>query len=511
MAHSPRSGWRTFLLTWATQSLSVLGSSLTFFSVSIWLTQTLYPAPDQRADLAFALSAVSLAHTIPMLVSMPLAGAAADRHDRRRTMLFADLINGALTLLLVALLVTGTLRLWGLISVIALLAVASTFHNSAFDASYAMLVPERLLPRANGMMLTMWSLAGILAPALAAVIISVPALARQGLLGGTGGALLGSLPDGVPLVVALDALSFLIAGITLLFLTIPSPVVQNATKAHRRSLWRDMGEGALFIWDRRPMLWLLGTFAIVNLLTVPVILFQPLLVKFHLAAPGITFESALATISSVSSLGGVVGGVLISAWGGLKRNRVYGVVLSALVVGVANAFLGFSSGLYAMAGLAFLSRMMFPLMDAHSQAIWQAQTPRELQGRVFAVRRTLAQFAGPLGSAVAGAVGGLFNPGVIVSAMSAALALFCLLQLMNPHLRRIDDKEWLDRLAAEANARRLQALSRGRWPSTIAQPRRAVYKSTSFNSISSPSVCRMRKSRMARSVMSTQSRWSISC
>lgn len=39
----PPNGWRTFLIVWATQSISVFGSDLTFFALSIWLTQTLYP------------------------------------------------------------------------------------------------------------------------------------------------------------------------------------------------------------------------------------------------------------------------------------------------------------------------------------------------------------------------------------------------------------------------------------------------------------------------------------
>ena len=58
----------------------------------------------------------------------------------------------------------------------------STFHGAAFDTSYAMLVPEKQLPRANGMMQTIWSLSGILSPALAASIIALPGLARQGLV-----------------------------------------------------------------------------------------------------------------------------------------------------------------------------------------------------------------------------------------------------------------------------------------------------------------------------------------
>ncbi|HJW89791.1 MAG TPA: hypothetical protein VJ436_04030, partial [Anaerolineales bacterium] len=86
----PPNGFRTFLIVWITQSVSVFGSALTFFTVNIWLTQSLYPLPEQKAQLAFALSAIGLAFGLPTVFGAPLAGAWADRHDRKRTMIAAD-------------------------------------------------------------------------------------------------------------------------------------------------------------------------------------------------------------------------------------------------------------------------------------------------------------------------------------------------------------------------------------------------------------------------------------
>ena len=73
-----------------------------------------------------------------------------------------------------------------------------------------------------------------------------------------------------------------------------------------------------------------------------------------------------------------------------------------------------------------------PLAQSHTQAIWQTQTPHELQGRVFSVRRLIAQCAWPLGTLLGGIVGGLFNPGRIITLLGAFIALFCLAQLLNP-------------------------------------------------------------------------------
>ena len=452
---SPPNGFRTFLIVWATQSVSVFGSALTFFATTIWLTQTLYPRPEQKPELAFALSAVSLAFALPTVFGAPLAGAWADRHDRKRTMTAMDFASGCLSLIIAGMMATQTLQLGSLVALVFIHACFSAFHNSAFDTSYAMLVPEKQLPRANGMMQTIWSLSGILSPALAASIIALPALARQGVIGGALGAGLATLADGAPLAITLDAITFYFAATVLIFLFIPSPQRTDlrAADGSKKSLWADIREGALYIWHRRPLLWLLGTFTVANLLSSPLGVFLPLIVKFNLGedwvARGFAFESALALITISGSVGGVLGGVLISAWGGLKARRVYGVVGGMILSGVAMLALGLSPFLFLTAGLAFASHSMLPIMNAHSQAIWQTQTPRELQGRVFAVRRLIAQFTWPLSTALAGWLGGVFNPGHVVAVFGSILTVFCIAQLFNPILLRVEDKAWLDTLAAQ--------------------------------------------------------------
>ena len=449
----PPHGFRTFLILWVSQSVSVFGSAVTFFAITIWLTQVLYPSPEQKPQLALALSAVSLGFALPNVFSAPLAGAWADRHDRRRTMLAADVLNGLLSILLVWLVVTRRLDLGSLVVMTVLYSVLASFHFSAFDTSYAMIVSEAQLPRANGMMQTIWSLSGILSPALAAAIITLPGLARQGTIPGYVGAQLATLSDGTALAIGLDAITFFLAALTLGFLRIPSPQhAESGKEGERVSLWQDVRIGAQYIWQRRPLLWLLGTFTLANFASSPLEVFQPLLVKFNLApdwsARGLTYEAALALLVSVGSVGGVLGGVLISLWGGLRRRRVYGVVVAILAAGLVQIAFGLSGSLYASAALLFVFHGLIPVMNSHSQTIWQTQTPRELQGRVFAVRRLIAQFTWPLATALAGWVGGALDPGLVLAFLGLTLSAFCVAQLFNRQLLRVEDKAYLDSLAA---------------------------------------------------------------
>ncbi|MGE5675630.1 MAG: MFS transporter, partial [Mycobacterium leprae] len=188
---APKNGFRTFLIVWLTQSISVFGSALTMFAINIWMVTTLYPNPEQKAQLAGALAAVNLAFTIPALSIAMFAGAWADRHDRKMTMFWWDIVSFVLSLVLAILLGTHRLQLWMLLIGAVVNALAATFHGSAFDTAYAMLVPDHQLPRANGMMQTMWALSGVLSPGLAAFLIALPALARQHFAASWFGSLLG--------------------------------------------------------------------------------------------------------------------------------------------------------------------------------------------------------------------------------------------------------------------------------------------------------------------------------
>jgi MFS transporter, DHA3 family, macrolide efflux protein len=302
------------------------------------------------------------------------------------------------------------------------------------------------LPRANGMMQTMWSLSGIVAPGIAAFVIALPALARQGLIPGALGTWLADMANGTALVILIDAATFFFSSAVLVVLYVPSPRRALAPVAGRTRApgWgADFREGVTFIRRRPALLWLLATFTVANFTASPIGVFQPLIVKFDLAADwaarGMTLEAALALLASVGAIGGLVGGLAVSGWGGLKHRRVWGVLVPMVIAGVAQVLFGLSSLLYFTAAMAFVEQAMVPVMNAHSQSIWQTQTPPELQGRVFSVRRVIAQFTWPLSVFLAGFLGARFDPGLAVAALGLVGTVFAVAQLFNPALRRVED------------------------------------------------------------------------
>ena len=425
--------------------MSALGSAVAWFSLTIYLAQTLYPLPAQRPELALGLALLGLSGGLPALIAVPIAGVWADRADRRRTMLTCDLLSGALALLTAFLMLRGWLPLWGLLVVSVLTSLLGSFHGSAFDTSYSTLVGTDQLPRANGLMQTMWSLSGLLAPALAALLIAVS--------------------GGVPLALAADGLSFWLAAGVLWRLRFPGSRVSSSKLPSlelpgaapiTRPFRQDLTFGWRYILARPPLLTLLLTFAAVNFAWSPLQVFDTLLLKGQLSADlgahGLNFQAGLALLSTLAAAGGLTGGVLISTWGGLKTRRIYGVLLPILIGAAGLATLGLATGVWLAAASMFFLSLTGPVMNAHSQAIWQAQVPSELQGRVFSVRRLIAQFTSPLSVALAGVLASRFPVGSLLIALAVLLTALVFVQVFNPALRRVEDREYLEGLARKRRA-----------------------------------------------------------
>ncbi|WP_309571496.1 MFS transporter [Deinococcus sp.] len=434
----PTGGWRTFQWLWSSQALSVLGSVLSGFAINLYLVQTRFPLPAQKGELAAALSLTLLAWGLTTIFGAPLAGALADRWDRRRMMLTANALNAALMLLGIVMLTTLTPSIGLLVVFTAVEGALAAVHSAAFDTTYSTLVPRDQLPRANGMMQTLSSSAGLIGPGLGALVIGLPALARQG----GGPAWLAAQADGVPLALALDAVTFAIAAAAVWRLHIPTPGRHDAGPG-RPTLKRDMTYGWTFILARPALLNLLLTFTAFNFLTVGTSVLRPLLLSSTLAddlrGGAWTAGSALAALLTTASLGSLLGGVVISAWGGLRSRRTLGILLPMTVAGLAQAASGLTHSVLLTCAAVGVYGLMVPAIAAHSMTIWQSRVPPNVQGRVFSVRRVMSQFTSPLSTAAAGLAAAHLPTGAVLHWAGVAVAVVAAAQLLNPHIRTLDD------------------------------------------------------------------------
>ena len=427
--------FRAFLILWGSQTLSLFGTMVSQFAVSIWLARDLYPLAAQKPQLALALTATSFATAGPLIFAMPIAGAFADRHDRRRILITANTLLALLSLVLVAL--TAMHHLVLPIAVLLLLgySLLSSFHSAAFDSSYGRFVREGDLPRASGMMMTSFGLAQLLAPPLAAALIGLPVL-----LGGSG-KLPPWLVDGIPFAFAADAVSFGIAACTALALRFPAmPVVPGP----RASLIADARAGLDWVLRRRPFVWLISFGSLANFTFAPLMVLLPLLARDHVAADAarhhMPFQNVLALVTTAGGLGGVLGGVAVSIFGLRRWRKTLVMAVCLVMLGVGEVIAGLAPMVWGLATGMFVGELLVAPLNTASFTLWQSLTPPHMLARALATRRFIAQSAFPIGTVVAGWAAAVFEPWLVVALSGALLALWIAAQLAGPGFHTLEDR-----------------------------------------------------------------------
>jgi MFS transporter, DHA3 family, macrolide efflux protein len=109
-----------------------------------------------------------------------------------------------------------------------------------------------------------------------------------------------------------------------------------------------------------------------------------------------------SSVQTIGSVGGLLGGLLMSAWGGTKR-KVHGVLIGWILTGIfGTMLLGIGQTLLIWGSAVFIGSFIIPWLNGSNQAIWQAKVAPDVQGRVFSIRRLIAWFSTPLATLLAG-------------------------------------------------------------------------------------------------------------
>ena len=378
MARVRPKGMKAFTLIWAGQVVSLIGSAMTAFGVSVWAWQV--------TGRATALSIVAFCSFTPIIIMSPIAGALVDRWNRKVTMGVSDVASGLGTVIMLVLYATGHLQIWHLCVVGALSGTFQAFQWPAYQAAISTMMPREKYGQAAGMMSLAQSGSGILAPIIAGAVVVMWGL--------------------VPIFL-FDIASFCIAVALLLAVAVPRPLRSQAGEEARGSLWKETVFGWRYIVARRPLLLLQLSFFVSNLIaSVCMTLWTPMI----LARTG-DRPTTLGIINTVSAVGGVVGGALMTAWGGPRR-KVYGVLWGMVSVSALGIMLmGFGRTLPIWLVSGFLGSLIIPFLNGCNDAIWQTKVPHDVQGKVFGTRLMIAQVSVPVAMLTAGPLADLvFEP-----------------------------------------------------------------------------------------------------
>jgi DHA3 family macrolide efflux protein-like MFS transporter len=359
---------KSFFVLWASQAASMFGSAVVGFALAWYLAK--------ETGSATILSTAMMVNFLPIVILGPFIGPLIDRWNRKKIMIYSDLITALLTLVLVFLFYTETVQLWHIYVIMAGRAAGGAFQMPALRASLPMIVPEKYLVRANGFFITLRGSVNIVAPPAGAFLID--ALHMQWVL-------------------SVDIITAIIAISCLLPLVIPQPA--SAEPPIKPGYFSDIKESFRYIAAWRGLLFLVILAAMLNFLAAPVNALLPLFVINYLGADVLRF----GWLQTAFGVGIIAGGLIIGAWGGFKR-RIITSFTSILLWSISIFAFGFTTeNLFFLAlTLILISGLTIAMMNAPVGAIFQLVVAKDMQGRFHSLYGSLIGAMAPVGLAIAG-------------------------------------------------------------------------------------------------------------
>lgn len=369
-------GMRAYFALWAGQIISQTGSAMTAFAVGVWLFE--------QTNSAATLTWAATAFFAPLVFLSPFAGTIVDRYDRKLVMGVTDGVAGVTTIIMFALLATGNLAIWQIYILNFINGAFNSMQWPAFSAATTMLMDKENYARAAGLTSIGETASNVLAPLIAAAVLAATNLQT---------------------VLLIDIVTFSAAIGSLFVIFVPKP--PRSADNQSSTFLQETKYGFTYIFSRPPLIGLQSVFLVINFAAM---------FGFALAVPMILAETnnnevVLGSVQSIGAFGGVVGGIVLSAWGGPRR-KVYGVLGGMIANAILGTMLmGLGMSLPVWGAAAFLNSLTIVILNGSNQAIWQAKVAPDVQGRVFAVRRLFAQVVAPISTALAGPLAdNIFEP-----------------------------------------------------------------------------------------------------
>jgi len=371
---------KKFLILWAGQLISSLGSGMTAFALIIWIYK--------EQGTVTSITLLSFFTYLPSILFCFIAGTLADKWNKKKIMLVSDLISAIGTSMVFILFSTGNLRIWHLYAVNFVIGLMNAFQNPASYVAFSLLVPEDKYVKASGMYGFSNSLINILTPVLATSVLAF---------------------GGLEMVFMVDLISFAVAFLSLLlFIKLPVIYLKDGNKG---SFFRNCLEGLKFLKRNKSLLLLILYMSLINLLAY--LSGYGILPAMILVRTGGN-ETILGMVSSGIGIGMLFGSVLVILMKPAKRKTRLIFLTMALSFFLGDIFWGLGKNAVIWIIASFCGNVLVPFTSASIAAIMRINVPIEMQGRVFSARDTLQFFTIP----IAFFIGGFLSDKVLEPFMS---------------------------------------------------------------------------------------------
>jgi DHA3 family macrolide efflux protein-like MFS transporter len=362
-------GWKKkTALFLSSQFASLFGSMLVQYAIIWYVTLT--------TQSGVILTISTLSAFLPQILISLFAGVWADRYPRKFLIIFADVLTAVSTLILAVFFLLGYGELWLIFLVSGIRSIGAGIQTPAVSALLPQIVPMDRLVKVNGINGTLQPFIMIAAPIASGALLSFSRLEA---------------------IFFVDVVTAILAVTLLLFLKVPAH--QKAAAAQSTGYFDDLKAGLAYIRHNRTIRALFIFFAFAFFLVAPAAFLSPLLVArsfgeevWRLTANEVTFF-----------VGSIIGGILMTAWGGFK-NHFRTIGLSCILWGILFAGLGLAKDFTVYLTIMFLAGVPMPLFNVPTTTLLQEMVEPDVQGRVFGVMQLIMTTVMPVGMLVFGPI-----------------------------------------------------------------------------------------------------------
>lgn len=373
MLNRKRIDWkRQIALFLGAQTISLFGSSLVQYAI-VW-----YITLETKSGVMLMIS--TICGFIPQMLISIIGGVWADKYNRKYLIMLSDSIIALTTLGVALIFLSGYKEIWVMFLLLSVRSLATGVQMPAVNAFIPQIVPEKSLMRINGINSSLASLMMVLSPAAS-------------------GALL--------LVASIEAIFFVDVITAIIGVSITARIIVRRLRKGNKEISSAI-EGI-----RRGMEYIKKSKVIFPLFVFQMIIIILVSPAAFLAALFIirNFGSEIWRLSVCEitfSFGAVLGGILISLWGGFK-NRILTTIVASMFYGLLMIALGLSTIFSIFIFFNILAGIMMPCYVTPINVFLQETVPSNMQGRIFGFMQIAASCALPLGMTIFGPLADIYS------------------------------------------------------------------------------------------------------
>jgi MFS family permease len=359
----------------------------------------------ELTDSAFWVGAVDAMAASPMLVFTLYAGTLADRLPKRQLVILTQSIAAVAALVLAAITLGSTVRLWHVVAVVV--GTANAFGLPARQAFITQMVGRKDLTSAIALNSSAFNASRLIGPGIAGIVVATV---------GVGAAFLANGVSYLAIIVALIAIR-------------PSDLTEDSLTT--KTAGQAMREGFDYVWHTPHARLLITNIAVFSVFTLPLMVLMPVVARDVLGGGAVEY----GWLMSVVGVGAIIAALIIAAVG---HHIHRGKVLSAATVGVAIATVLLSLQGTLAGALLVLAMFGFVMiiMTALTNTLLQTLAPEDLHGRVISFYAFAFLGLSPIGALQIGIVAERFGPMVAIGSGGVVMLLSAVRTAMSPVLRQ---------------------------------------------------------------------------